>query len=364
MMEENKREEIDLLLKKANIETKEYKVEDLIREASTRKYSRLHLLNKNGTSSKKSLIFCDGLPQPYDDNDHFIELSNFFKKTSISTPDILAMNREKGQLLLSDVGKKDLCSYVSFLRENENKGIEKGAKKKIEIILFEAIDLLLYIQSLQAPDFVEKRVFDFKKLYSEMEFLLDSLHSAYKKYEIEIVISFEVQNFMKELCSYLGMQENFVLTHRDFHSRNIMLSNFYDGDRQKKIGSQFPLSILDYQDARKGLYVYDLVSLLYDPYLYLPSHLREVCLDYFIAQSGKKLDPILYYGQALQRLLKALGNYIDQSVDKRKKGYIVSVLRSINMANEVIAYGFFPDCVFLFLADVKQKLYPLIQGDK
>src|SRR5438105_1464019 len=61
-----------------------------------------------------------------------------------------------------------------------------------------------------------------------------------------------------------------VLCHRDYHSRNLMLS---DGS----------LYIIDFQDARLGPDTYDLVSLLRDSYVDLTDREVDELTAYFLA---------------------------------------------------------------------------------
>lgn len=60
----------------------------------------------------------------------------------------------------------------------------------------------------------------------------------------------------------LVQPEHFVLNHRDFHSRNIMIRN------GKPV-------LIDFQDARMGLPQYDAVSLIRDSYTDLDNELAE-----------------------------------------------------------------------------------------
>src|SRR5262249_56203609 len=63
-----------------------------------------------------------------------------------------------------------------------------------------------------------------------------------------------------------------VLCHRDYHSRNLMLSE----------GS---LYIIDFQDARMGPDTYDLASLLRDSYMDITERELDELVAYFLALS-------------------------------------------------------------------------------
>jgi N-acetylmuramate 1-kinase len=70
-----------------------------------------------------------------------------------------------------------------------------------------------------------------------------------------------------------------VFVHRDFHSRNLMLSNASHADYRR-------LSIIDFQDALIGPITYDLVSLLKDCYVQWPKADRLGWLAQFHARSA------------------------------------------------------------------------------
>ena len=64
-----------------------------------------------------------------------------------------------------------------------------------------------------------------------------------------------------------------VLCHRDYHSRNLMLS-------------QGQLYLIDFQDARMGPDTYDLASLLRDSYVDLNDIAINELIAYFLALKG------------------------------------------------------------------------------
>jgi hypothetical protein len=99
------------------------------------------------------------------------------------------------------------------------------------------------------------------------------------------------------------------------------------------------LSVIDFQDARKGPPTYDLVSLCFDPYLHLSISNR---LDMFT----KTLDEILCLGGGalnlhkeatqwkavlLQRLLKAIGSFEFLSKQKSTHNYIPYIKKSLDI---------------------------------
>ena len=95
----------------------------------------------------------------------------------------------------------------------------------------------------------------------------------------------------KPMCSddYLVIREEFqkiaefmvaqpqVFTHRDYHSRNLMV----DGER---------LGVIDFQDALLGPASYDLASLLRDSYIALEETMIDRMIDRYIQGMCVGLD--------------------------------------------------------------------------
>ena len=107
-----------------------------------------------------------------------------------------------------------------------------------------------------------------------------------------------------------------VFTHRDYHSRNLMV----DGDR---------LGVIDFQDALLGPVTYDLASLLRDSYMALDEAFVEEMIDRYVTGMCAGLEPDerdrllltdrpafrrLFDFTSIQRNLKAAGRfaYIDR----------------------------------------------------
>ena len=95
-----------------------------------------------------------------------------------------------------------------------------------------------------------------------------------------------------------------VLTHRDFHSRNIMV-------KEKEF------IMIDFQDARMGIPQYDLVSLLEDSYYDIMEENKKALIQYYfdslsceIHEQGNFLTFYdLYKDMLLQRAIKAIGSF-------------------------------------------------------
>ncbi len=322
----------------------EHSSEELHPEASQRRYFRLHFANPG--SGPHTAVLCAGLTTPYNDEDHFLKIGDYLRKFDLPVPRVYALDRNQGRMLLSDGGTDELCDRLV-------RAVDAGETGTKRALLRGAIDLMIRMHKLgEPPAAVRDRLFDFEKLYAEMQFLFQNLADACQAAGVASPLTFELEMFARSLCQSLGKAGGeAVFTHRDYHSRNVLVRDGDDGPI---------LSIIDFQDARMGLPYYDLASLLYDPYAPIDLADRRDLLDYYFSQSGTEPRLGLYYAQALQRLLKALGTYVHQVYVKNHKVYAPSIPAALQRIEEVAQLGRFPDSVYLFARDV-QRLLPQLK---
>ena len=120
----------------------------------------------------------------------------------------------------------------------------------------------------------------------------------------------------------VNLAEPKVFVHRDYHSRNLMLS---DGS----------LYIIDFQDARMGPDTYDLASLLRDSYVDLTDREVDELIAYFLALQGRASEIEAedfrprFDLMALQRNLKALGTFGYQTIARSNTVYIQYIPRTL-----------------------------------
>ena len=265
-------------------------------------------------------------------------------------PEVFAIEAEQGWLLISDLGTESLYTHLLQLK---GKKIEA---EQMEQALCKAVDLILKIQELSPPSPISQRSLDADSLSAEMEFLINNIENACfvmrdKHPSLSnSFISFEWKSFVQDICSSIQKEGGFVLTHRDYHSRNLLLS------REENI------LLLDFQDARWGSPWYDLSSLLYDPYVNIPPAVRKSCLEYYLERRTHLKEKLRYFQlQAIQRLLKALGTYIHQCWEKKNFIYMDSIPITLELCIEITEESFFPDSCFLFLQNMKKNFLPAFQ---
>jgi N-acetylmuramate 1-kinase len=105
-----------------------------------------------------------------------------------------------------------------------------------------------------------------------------------------------------------------VFTHRDYHSRNLMVRS---GTSRSSVAASSALGIIDFQDALLGPRTYDLASLLRDAYIALDEPLIDELIAMYIERSGDRAlgtDAAgfrrLFDLTSIQRNLKAAGRFV------------------------------------------------------
>jgi aminoglycoside/choline kinase family phosphotransferase len=133
----------------------------------------------------------------------------------------------------------------------------------------------------------------------------------------------------KLLAGRAARQPAVYFLHRDFQSRNLMVS---DGK----------IRVIDFQGARLGPLGYDLASLLIDPYARLPEQLQHELLEHYLEHLCKYgLDDRAfvkdYPNLALQRNLQILGAYAFLGFQKNKKFFRQFILPAIFSLHQRLA---------------------------
>ena len=199
-------------------------------DASFRRYFRI----RRG-SSQPSLIAMDAPPDK-ESCAQFVRVAGLFAEAGVHVPAIHARDLARGFLLLSDLGD---TTYLDALDEH-SAGVLYG----------HALDALIQVQLASRPGALPD--YDRGLLEKEMRLFPEWYVSRQMRRELTPAQAESLENaFSAILANNLAQARVFV--HRDYHSRNLMVSDPCPG-------------ILDFQDAVYGPVTYDLVSLLRDAY--------------------------------------------------------------------------------------------------
>jgi len=256
-------------------------------DASFRRYFRL-------TQDNTALIMMDSSLEK-ESLTPFIEVTNLLESVNLHAPKIMHQNREKGFLILEDLGVKNL---LDTLNQENFKSLYK-----------QCIDEIITMQNIDATNLP---LYDEAFLKTEMNLMPEWFLKKYLQQDLNdkeiAIIENTIDLIAKKVLSH--PQNSFV--HRDFHSRNIMYCE--------------PLGIIDYQDAMNGSIVYDLVSLLKDLYIQFdPKDMAELAL-YFKEKKQLQVSDQEFLEwfdfMGLQRHLKVLGIFARLFLRDNKDGYL------------------------------------------
>lgn len=257
-------------------------------DASTRRYYRLN-------TNDKTYVAC--LDHPSKDGfNYFVSVQEFLKSKGLRVPNIIDTNLERGYILQEDLGDKTLLQHLAQL------GSVSEEFNVYKTIVDELLKLHTIPESELDSNALFDRAFDFEKYMEEIEFTYKFFFGRFLKVKDEGVKQ-NFLNFYSPVCRRLA-NEKMVLTHRDFHSRNVMVK---DGD----------FIMIDFQDARMGIPQYDLVSLLEDSYYDLMGDNKKQLIQYYYDQLPTEIHGQenflnfydLYKDMLLQRAIKAIGSF-------------------------------------------------------
>ena len=200
-------------------------------DASFRRYFRVSFKDQ-------TLIAMDAPPQQ-EDCTPFIQVAKILAATGVHVPKIVAKNLDQGFLLLSDLGD------TTFLQALNNQ------MDSADQLYGDAIDALIKLQLSQQVEGLPG--YDEALLLKELNLFPD----WYVAKHLRVTITEKQQAVLQSIFTRI-IQNNIaqprVLVHRDFHSRNLMVTSPNPG-------------IIDFQDAVVGPITYDLVSLFKDAYI-------------------------------------------------------------------------------------------------
>ncbi|CAH9019145.1 N-acetylmuramate/N-acetylglucosamine kinase [Candidatus Nitrosacidococcus sp. I8] len=236
----------------------------------------------------------------------FIYIANKLNELGLNVPRILFQDLKQGFLLLTDLGSSQ---YLYFLNVNS-----------AQTLYEDAISALLMLQS-KGSNSINLKPYSHELLFQEMELFKD----WYLKRHLGIHITTELDSVFNLLAN-TALNQPQVFVHRDYHSRNLMLTN------QNNPG------ILDFQDAVKGPVTYDLVSLLRDCYI---AWSQEKIADWVSMYRnkatqldipvGQDLNEFLYWfdWMGIQRHLKAIGIFARLNYRDHKPNYLKDIPRTL-----------------------------------
>ncbi|QSA98255.1 aminoglycoside phosphotransferase family protein [Methylococcus sp. EFPC2] len=273
-------------------------------DASFRRYFRL-------TLPDASFIAMDA-PPAHEDVRPFLKAAELLSRAGVNTPAVHAADEDRGFLLLDDFGS---ASYLDRLSE-----------ESVERLYGDALDALARLQTGVDVGAAELPAYDEALLRREMD--------LFKDWFLERLVGLELTTgeaaLLDETWRLLvdsALEQPKVCVHRDYHSRNLMVTE-----------SDNP-GVLDFQDAVIGPVTYDLVSLLRDCYIAWPRarvdgwalayHDRMVA-EGVLANSAPQRFLRWFDLMGVQRHLKAIGIFARLKLRDGKPGYLGDIPRTMD----------------------------------
>jgi N-acetylmuramate 1-kinase len=263
-------------------------------DASFRRYFRAR-------TASASFIVMDA-PPSHEDCAPFIQVARLFRAAGANTPEILAENLAEGFLLLTDFGD---TTYLSALTDASADSLYRDANSA-----------LIRIQSGSRAG--ELPPYDAELLMREMRLFPD----WYLDRHLNIQLDAEQRNVLEQTFQRIltnNLAQAQVYVHRDWHSRNLMLT---EADNP---------GVLDFQDAVYGPITYDLVSIYKDAYIrWDEERVLDWLVRYWEAARKAGLPVQADFGEfyrdfewmGVQRHIKVLGIFARLCHRDGKTGYL------------------------------------------
>lgn len=204
-------------------------IEPASSDASFRRYFRTH--DRFG----HSYILMDA-PPTHEDVRPFLAVGKILRDGGVLSPRVYASDIENGFLLLEDFGKRSLLDALQTMQSQHYYN--------------SALDTLLRMHCCQTDGLP---VYDDIRLQQEMQLF----PVWYLEHQRSITPTGIESRVLVNAFDYIAQQcvaQPQVFVHRDYHSRNLMLT------------PQEQLGVIDFQDAVRGPSSYDLISLWRDSY--------------------------------------------------------------------------------------------------
>jgi len=278
-------------------------------DASFRRYFRVRL-------DETTYIAMDS-PPAQEDNRMFVALAKALRELNVQTPQVFAHDFDQGFLLLSDFGSQQ---YLMVLDDT-----------CVDTLYGDALATLMRLQLSGDPASDLIPAYDGALLQQELELFREWFLGRH----LGLPLDSEEQQLLDQVFTLLSasaLEQPRVWVHRDYHSRNLMVT------------AENNPGVLDFQGAVIGPVTYDLVSLLRDCYIaWPPERVKQWALVYrermqvqgFPGLSDEKMFLRWFDWMGMQRHLKALGIFARLNCRDGKPGYLRDIPRTLNYVLEV-----------------------------
>jgi N-acetylmuramate 1-kinase len=270
-------------------------------DASFRRYFRVTLQAPWHQAAGSATLIAMDAPPPHEDCRPYVHVARLLRNGGVHVPQIVAANIAEGYLLMSDLGS---TTYASVLGESN-----------ASQLYGDAVDALVLMQRMRCED--ELPPYDDALLRRELALFPD----WYVAHHLQRTLDTSQRASLGRIFDVLvanNLAQPRVFVHRDYHSRNLMVTAPNPG-------------VLDFQDAVYGPITYDLVSLLRDAYIdWSEEHELDRAIRYWerARQAGLPVSADFagfwrdFEWMGVQRQLKVLGIFARLKHRDGKAGYV------------------------------------------
>ncbi|MDO8932015.1 MAG: phosphotransferase, partial [Rhodocyclaceae bacterium] len=240
-------------------------------------------------------------PPEREDCRPWLHVQQLFHAAGVHVPAVLAADLAQGFLLLSDLGS---TTYLNAFDADNTVALYDAAT-----------DALIRLQSASRPH--ELPPYDRELLKRELDLFPDWYIAKHLGIELSTAQRKILDDAFETILA-VNLAEPQVYVHRDYHSRNLMVTGPNPG-------------IVDFQDAVYGPISYDLVSLFKDAYVEWPEDLAIDWLVRYWEKARKAGLPVRadfgdfyrdYEWMGVQRHIKVLGIFARLCHRDGKDGYL------------------------------------------
>ncbi|MDP9142090.1 MAG: phosphotransferase [Pseudomonadota bacterium] len=285
-------------------------------DASFRRYFRV-------VRGAQSWIVMDA-PPDRENLEPFIAIARLSEAAGLNAPKVLAEDRERGYLLLSDLGRQTFLHVLTA--------------ENADPLMQDAISALICWQLASREGVLP--AYDAAMLQRELDLFPDWYVGRHLARTLSVVQRASLTQIEQQLIASALAQPK-VYVHRDYMPRNLMVSTPSPG-------------VLDFQDAVYGPISYDVVSLFRDAFMSWPAERVEQWMRLYWQQATAAGLPVdasfddfrrAADWMGLQRHLKVIGIFARIQHRDGKPQYLADVPRFIRYVREVA--GKYPELAAL-----------------
>ncbi len=302
--------------------------------ASSRLYFRIYADNES---------FIGAYNVDLKENRAFFYFTKIFEKVGIHVPKLFFVSENEQYYLIEDLGNRNLLAALS----------EEGESSFVKLAYKKAIDQLLKMQ-LYDVNQIEFASFSYPRAEFDFQSVLWDLN-YFKYYFLKVSgLTFDEQlleNDFQLLAEEVGKQKWIAFMFRDFQARNIQVKNN-------------DVWLIDYQGARKGPMLYDLVSLLYQASAQLSSSFRNELKEYYKQEAVKKMNldsqgfETDFDIMVFIRIIQTLGAYGFRGLIEKKSYFINSIPLALENMETLLQRADF-NTKYPYLIDLLNQLVKL-----